>query len=73
MLEVDFPKVAQWGDVLPDGYLYDRTLGQTGGIRRDVRTTEWESILLDREEVIGNVESSGSESRLELMVSELYF
>jgi len=44
-------------------FLYDRALGETGGIRRDVSTTEWETTLLDSEEVVGNVESSGSESR----------
>ena len=55
-----------WGNVLPEGFLYDRTLGKTGGIRQDVSTTEWETTLLDSEEVVGNVESSGSKSRSEL-------
>ena len=31
-------------------------------------TTEWETTLLDSEEVVGNDESSGSESRSELQL-----
>jgi len=51
------------GGLLPEGFLYDRTLGQIGGIRRDMSTMEWETTLLDSEEVVDNVQSSGIHSR----------
>ena len=51
------------GGLLPEGFLYDRALGQIGGIRRDLSTTEWETTLLNSEEAVDNVESSGSHSR----------
>ena len=64
---VDNELAGNWGNVLPEGFLYDITLGETGGIRRDASTTKWETTLFDsEEELVGNTESSGSESMSEL-------